>query len=71
MHDTVSVYEKYVNQCLRIYIYVAHTAFCVFIQYGSELCNNQVKVVWAFSYTETGSFHGPETCMYERFRGSK
>ena len=49
MRVTVSVYEKYANQCLRIYVYeyVAHTVFCMFIRYGSELC---MRVVKTFGY---------------------
>ena len=42
---TAYVYEKHANQCLRIY--VAHTAFCVFIRYGSELC---ICVIKTFGY---------------------
>ena len=32
--------------------------------------NNQLTIVWAFSYTETCSFRGFQTRTYERFRGS-
>ena len=37
MHATVSVYEKYANQRLRIY--VGHMSFCMFMRYASELRN--------------------------------
>ena len=42
MRVSVSVYEKYAYQCLRI-LYLAHTAFCLFIPYGSKLRMHVVK----------------------------
>ena len=64
-----------------IYIYVAHMAFCMFIQYGSELRmrviktlnigNNQLMIVCAFLYTKTCSFRGSHTHMHYHFCGSK
>ena len=41
MRVSFSLYKKYANQCLCIY--VAHTAFCVFILYGSKLRMRVVK----------------------------
>ena len=38
--SSFSVYEKYVNQCLRIY-----TAFCIFIPYVSKLRMRVVKTI--------------------------
>ena len=62
-------------------MYVAHTAFCVFIP--SEVScacvlykplnasNNQLMIVCSFLYTETCSFPGPKAHAHERFHGSK
>ena len=36
MHVTVSVYEK-IRQSVFAYIYVAHKAFCVYVQYDTEV----------------------------------
>ena len=79
MHVSFSLYKKYANQCLCIY--VAHTAFCMFILYISKL---RMRVVKNFElrqqsaddclrilYTETFSFPGSTTRTHERFRWSK
>ena len=49
MRVSVSVFEKYAILCLRIYTYLAHTAFCVFIQYGCEL---RMRVVKTFEHRQ-------------------
>ena len=49
---TVSVYEKYFNQCLHIYT-LAHTAFFVFIPYRSKLHTRVVKTLGYLSVSIT------------------
>ena len=55
MRVSISVYKKYANQCLRIY--VAHTAFCVFIPYRSKL---GMRVVKTFEHWQ----HSADDCLH-------
>ena len=48
MHVTVSMYEKYLLSVFA-YIYVAHMAFCVYVQHGSEL---RMRVVKTFQHRQ-------------------
>ena len=86
MHVTISVFEKYANQCLRIYIYIIHSPHGVLHVYTIRLRsklrmhivkkplnagNNQLIIVRVFLYKETYSFCGSRTSTHEHFRWSK
>ena len=52
MRVPVSMYKKYANQYLRIYVYVAHTVFCMYVCHGSELHNVHMRVVKTLEYRQ-------------------
>ena len=47
VYDTYVICMYYVCMYICAYVYVAHTAFWVFIRYGSKLC---MRVVKTFGY---------------------
>ena len=80
MRVTVSQYKKYANHCFRTYMLRTQRFASMYDMERGCVCvpykplnagNNQLTIVCAFLYTETCSFRGSQTRMYEHFRRSK